>query len=304
MFSDTFYWLFNMSLTASLTGLLVMLVRRVKRIPRRFVVFLWLVPFLRMTIPLGLNSPFSFMSLVSKITAKTIVVYQPWDNVAFSMMNCVMGADAYFPIIYKLKLLENIFHIASAIWISIFLLLLLILTVSYFSAMKTIQDAAHWKDNVYLSDKIAVPAVFGIVKPKIVLPVSYRDRDAALIILHEEAHISGFDNLWRLMASVICAVHWFNPLSWMFLKCFLADLELACDERVLKKIGNGRAKEYALLLLECRQGATVFVSAFGGAKIRPRIENILSYQKLTWYSAMVFSTLTGIIFYVLVTNAG
>lgn len=304
MLSDTFYWLFNMSLTASLTGLLVMLLRTVKRIPRRFAVLLWLIPFLRMAIPFGLNSSFSFMSLVSMVTAKTIVVYQPWDNVVFSMMNCVMGADTYFPIIYKLKLLENVFRIASVIWISISLLLLLILTVTYFTAMYTIKDAAHWKDNVYLSENIVVPAVFGIVKPKIILPASCLNGDAELIIAHEEAHISGFDNLWRLMASVICAVHWFNPISWLFLKCFLTDLEFACDERVLKKIGNGRAKEYALLLLESRQGTTVFASAFGGAKIRPRIENILSYQKLTWFSATVFASLTGIIFYVLLTNAG
>ena len=90
----------------------------------------------------------------------------------------------------------------------------------------------------------------------------------------------------------------------MFLRALLADLELSCDERVLVKLGANRSKEYATALLECRQGPTVFASAFGGARIRTRIENVLSFRKLTWISLVVFVALIGIIFYVLLTNAG
>ena len=96
----------------------------------------------------------------------------------------------------------------------------------------------------------------------------------------------------------------FNPFSWIFLKAFLADLELSCDERVLVKLGAERSKEYASALLECKQGATVFASAFGGARIRTRIENILSFKKLTWISLVAFIALISVIFYVLLTNAG
>lgn len=124
------------------------------------------------------------------------------------------------------------------------------------------------------------------------------------IPLHEKAHIRTFDNMWRIIAFLIVAVHWFNPLCWLFLKKFLADLELSCDERVLAKLGADRAKDYASSLLESRQGTTVFASAFGGAKIRTRIENILSFKKLTWISFTVFVALIGVIFYVLLTNAG
>jgi len=112
------------------------------------------------------------------------------------------------------------------------------------------------------------------------------------------------DNLWRMLAFILVAVHWFNPLCWLFLKGFLADLELSCDERVLATLGADRAKEYASSLLESKQGTTVFASAFGGAKIRTRIENILSFKKMTWFSLMVFVSLIGVIFYVLLTNAG
>ena len=178
------------------------------------------------------------------------------------------------------------------------------LAVTYFTTIYEIKDSTHLKDNIYLSEKIVSPAVYGIVKPKIILPVSYKDRDIEFIILHEKTHIRSFDNLWRIIAFVIVAVHWFNPLSWLFLKGFLADLELSCDERVLTKIGYDRAKDYAASLLESKQGATVFASAFGGAKIRTRIENILSFKKLTWLSLTVFIALIGAIFYALLTNAG
>ncbi len=304
MLQEVFYWIFNMSITAAITGVLIMLVRLNKKIPRMLTVFLWMIPFLRMTFPFGLNSKYGLMSLLSKLTTKTIVVYQPTDDIAFSMTNSVMAADTYFPITYKVNILENIFSVASIIWIIVSLAILLMLVVTYSTTIYEIKDSTQLKDNIFLSEKIASPAVYGIIKPKIILPASYKDRDIELIVLHEKTHIRSLDNLWRIIAFVIVAVHWFNPLSWLFLKEFLADLEISCDERVLTKIGSDRAKDYASSLLESRQGATVFASAFGGAKIRTRIENILSFKKLTWLSLTVFIALIGTIFYVLLTNAG
>ena len=304
MLQEVFYWVFNMSITAALTGILVMFVRLIKKIPRRIVVFLWLVPFLRMTVPLGLNSPYSLMTLLSKITTKTIVVFQPTEDISFSMMNSVMAANTYFPITYKVNILDDIFGVASVIWIIVSLAILLMLIITYFTTIHEIKDSTHLKDNIYLSEKVTSPAVYGIIMPKIILPLSYKDRDIELIIQHEKTHIRGLDNLWRMIAFMVVAVHWFNPLAWMFLRALLADLELSCDERVLVKLGADRSKEYATALLECRQGPTVFASAFGGARIRTRIENVLSFRKLTWISLVAFVALIGIIFYVLLTNAG
>jgi len=304
MLQEVFYWIFNMSITAAITGMIIMLVRLIKKIPRRMTVFLWIIPFIRMTFPFGFNSPYGLMSLLSKLTTKTIVVYQPTDEIAFSMMNSVMAADTYFPITYKVNILEDIFRVGSIVWIIVSLAILLMLVVTYFTTIHEIKDSTHLKDNIYLSEKIVSPAVYGIVKPKIILPASYKDRYIEFIVLHEKTHIHSFDNLWRIIAFVIVAVHWFNPLCWLFLKGFLADLELSCDERVLTKIGSEHAKDYASSLLESRQGATVFASAFGGAKIRTRIENILSFKRLTCLSLTVFIVLIGTIFFVLLTNAG
>jgi len=304
MLQEVFYWIFNMSITAALTGVLIMLVRLIKRIPRRVTTFLWLIPFLRMTIPMGLDSPYSLMSLLSKITTKTVVVFQPTEDISFSMMNSVMAANAYFPITYKVNTLESIFSIASVIWAVVALAIILMLTAVYFTTLYEIRDSKHLTDNIFLSEKTTSPAVYGILRPRIVLPSSYKERNIELVIQHEKAHIRGLDNLWRVIAFLVVAVHWFNPFSWLFLKAFLADLELSCDERVLLKLGADRSKEYASALLEYKQGETVFASAFGGARIRTRIENILSFKKLTWISFMAFIALISVIFYVLLTNAG
>lgn len=293
-----------MSITAAITGVLIKLISLIKKIPRRVTVFLWIIPFLRMAVPFGLNSPYGLMSLISKLTTKTIVVYQPTENIVFSMTNSLMAANTYFPITYKVNMLEDIFRVASLVWIIVSMAILLMLIVTYFATIYEIKDSIHLKDNIYLSEKITSPAVYGIIKPKIILPASYKDRDIELIVIHEKTHISSFDNLWRIIALVIVSVHWFNPFSWLFLKGFLADLELSCDERVIAKIGKDRAKDYATSLLECKQGETVFAASFGGAKIRTRIENILSFKKLSRLSLIVFIALIGAIFYVLLTNAG
>ena len=117
-------------------------------------------------------------------------------------------------------------------------------------------------------------------------------------------HIRRADNLLRIFAFAITALHWFNPLAWIFLKKFLSDLELSCDECVLLEVGEWQAKEYARSILDCKKGKNVFASAFGGAKIRSRIENILSFKKMTWFSLVGFIIIIAVIFYVLLTNAG
>lgn len=304
MLQDIFYWVFNMSIASVITGVIVMLIRHIKKIPRRLTVFLWAVPFLRMAVPIGLSSPYSLMSLISKFTTKTVVVYQPAKEVDVSMTNYTMAADTYFPVTFKENLLDDIFNIASVIWIIVFLTILIILAVVYCKTIKEMKGAKHMYDNIYLSDSVTSPGVYGIIKPKIILPTSYKEKDIDLILLHEKVHIRRCDNLWRVLALLVVSAHWFNPLCWIFLKSFLTDIELSCDECVLVKLGGSRAKEYANSLLESKESNNVFASAFGGSKIKTRIENILSFKRITGVSLLIFLMLMTAISYVLLTNAG
>ena len=303
MLQELFYWIFNMSIVAGITTGIIALIRMVKRIPRRMMAFLWLIPALRMIVPLGLSSPYSLMSMLFHITTKTVVVYQPSQDLSFSMMNMTMAANSYFPITYKTNILHDVFITASIVWIVVALSILLLLAVLYVSTLRELKDSKHLRENIYLSEKVTSPAVYGIIRPRIILPITWADRDLDLVLLHEQTHIRRGDNLWRMLAFVIVALHWFNPVAWIFLKLLLTDLELACDEGVLVHLGEDRRKEYALSLLDSKTGTNVFASAFGGAKIRTRIENILSYRKMKWISLAAFSTLALAISYVLLTNA-
>ncbi|MBE7070020.1 MAG: M56 family metallopeptidase [Ruminococcaceae bacterium] len=298
------YWVINMSIVASFMGLIVMLIRKIKIIPHRVSVFLWIIPFLRMTVPVGINSPYSLMTLISRLTTKTVTVYQPTEDIALSYTNTIGAAESYSPITYKADFLKTVFSVTGFVWIIGSLALLIALTIIYVSTKRAVADSRFLKKIVYLSDKVDSPAVYGIFRPKIVIPESYKDKDLEYIVRHEKTHIKRLDNLWRILGFITAAVHWFNPLSWVFLKAFLTDLELACDEMAVAGFEKEKRKEYARTLLECSQSKSMLVSAFGGAKVRTRIENVLSYKKMTAFSAIGFTVLVLVIIITLITNAG
>lgn len=298
------YWVINMSIVASFMGLIVMLIRKLRFIPHRVSVFLWIIPFLRMVVPVGINSPYSLMTLVSRFTTKTVTVYQPSDDLAFSLSNTIRAAESYSPLRYKASFLETVFNVTGFVWIIVALALIIALTIIYISTKRAVADSIILKDNVYLSDKVDSPAVYGIFRPKIIMPEAYKEKGTEYIIRHEKTHIRRLDNLWRIIGFITAAIHWFNPLSWIFLKAFLNDLELACDEMAVAGYETEDRKEYARTLLECSQSKSMLVSAFGGAKVRTRIENVLSYKKMTAFSAIGFTLLVLVIFFTLITNAG
>ena len=303
MLGDLFYWIFNMSIAALICGVPVLLLRLVKRIPRRAVCILWLIPYLRMCIPVWLTGRYGLMTLLSRFTTKSVAVREIGDGLSATYMNHVMAANTYFPITYKVDLLENLFGTASVIWLTVALALILTFAIIYISTLREMRDAQPYKDGVYISDKIRTPAVYGILKPKIVIPYRMKDGNLRYVILHERAHIRRMDNLFRLLAFTVTAIHWFNPMCWLFLKLLLTDMEIACDESVLTRCGVEETKEYARALLSSAEKANVFASAFGGAKIRMRIENILSYKKLSALSVVAITVLIAVAAYILLTNA-
>lgn len=301
MLSEIFYWLFNMSISASVVGIIVLILGKIKKLPRRLIRILWAIPFLRMWIPIGMASKYSLMTLISKFTTKTVVVYD--GELDFTFTNHIMAADKYHPITYKVSLLDNLFRVASIVWVIIAVALMIISLVIYIITKSELKDASHLRDSIYVSDKITAPAAYGVFHPRIIIPKGYEQRDLQYILAHELAHIHGKDNLWRILAIISASVHWFNPFAWLFLKKFLEETELACDERVLANYGEVENKAYATALVECAESRNVFVSAFGGAKIRVRIDNILSYSKLSTISIISFTVFALAIGYVLLTNA-
>ena len=304
MIGEICYWLINMSIVASFMGLIVMLIRKIRFIPRRVSVFLWIIPFLRMMVPVGINSQYSLLSLTSKLLTDSIRTYQPSEDIDLSFVNTIKAAESYSPITFKAQMLETVFNVAGMVWITVSLALIIALTILYISTKRAVSDSKLMEANIFLSDKVDSPAVYGIFRPGIIIPDSYKEMELEYIIRHEKTHIRRLDNLWRIIGFLTACVHWFNPLSWVFLKAFLTDLELACDEMAVSGYDVDKRKEYARTLLMCSQSKSMLVSAFGGAKVRTRIENVLSYKKMTAFSAIGFTLLVLVIIFTLITNAG
>lgn len=298
--ADAFYFLLNMSIIASAAGLIVLLLRSIKRLPRRIAALLWAVPFIRATAPVALNSRFSLMTLLRGLSVRYVTVELPAGFGGTTMVNAVMAAEEYFPITYKTDLLAETFRIASIVWLVGAAAILIALTTVYFTTLHELRDAQPLGGGLYRSDKVTGPAVYGVFRPRIVFPAGGEADEYAL--RHERAHVRRLDNLWRILAFAVAAVHWFNPVFWVLLRVFLSDLELACDETALKGLDGEQRRAYALALVESSRSKDVFASAFGGARVRTRVERVLSYKGMTWFSAAAFLLLTGVVAFILITN--
>lgn len=304
MLSEIFYWVLNMSILGSLSGLIVALLRKIPKFPRFAAYLLWVLPLIRLWLPFGPANQWSLLTLISNYATRTVMIWQHVPSIPdFSMTNTFQATDRYFPIIYKTDSLKNIFAAASVIWVIIALAAILAAMFLYIVTKRELRDARHLRDKIWTSDKIATPAVYGIFKAKIVIPSWVSEHDRPFILAHEGVHIRRRDNLWRVAAVITTCVHWFNPLAWIFLRWFFADMELACDIKALKTLNEDKARDYATALLNCAAGKSYFASAFGGTRTRVRIENILSYKKLTVLSSLAFGVLIAAVVFVLITNA-
>lgn len=299
MLTEVFYWIVNMSVAGTIAGVFVLLLRAIRRLPRRFIFCLWAIPLLRLWIPVSVGGKYSLMALLGELTTRTVVVYERLARI-ITAINFTQFADQYFPVVIKTNPLSQVFEVSAIIWLAAAAGLLGAYGVLYLAGKREIRDAVKLRDNLYLSPDLHSPAVYGIFRPKIVLSDMAQDNE--LILMHERAHIRRGDNLWRLLAMATAAVHWFNPAVWIFLKCFLTDLELSCDENVLKKCTLAEQKAYASALLDCHESKIITASAFGGAGLRRRIENILSYRYMTGFSAFCLTILALVAAYVLLTN--
>jgi len=302
-----FYFVLNMSILGSVAGLIVLLLRRVRALPRFGVYLLWALPLIRFWVPFGFANRYCLLSLIARFTTKTVVVREAlpgsWiPEISFS--NSLQAAENYFPAItYKTDLLQDIFTVCGFIWAAVAAGAVLCAVLLYCFTRSALKNAEHVRDNIYRSDRVISPAVYGIFRPRIILPADIAGGDVDYILMHENIHIRRLDNFWRIFAVVTACVHWFNPLAWIFLRRFFADMELACDAGVLKRLDEGGKKEYAAALLGCSAGKTYYASAFGGAKTRLRIKSILSYKRLTLMSGLCFAALFIAVAAAVITNA-
>ena len=312
MLGTVFYFILNMSIASSFVIAALLLIRQIRPLPRRIVYPLWALAFFRLVMPFTLPTNWSLFNftggLVKRLVAfETVVqgaVPMPESGYIWTM-NFVAVAERYAPIEYRTELLRQVFTTASAIWAIIAAAMLLTACVLYMLTRKELKVAVRIRDNIYRSDMLLSPVLTGLFRPKIILPDSL-DPDCAegkMILAHENIHKLRLDNLWRLISICITSLHWFNPLSWIMLKAFFTDMELSCDEEVIRKYDSEGRRVYAETLLSFAEGKRLLIStAFGRSGVKVRIVNVLNYKRLSIIGAVASSLFLLAITVVLITN--
>lgn len=290
---DVFLKLVNLSISASWLILAVLVLRVVlKKAPK------WVMPLLWGVVALRLVCLFSIESALSLIpSAETIpseIVTETREPVLYEQAtldiatNPTLPSAAEVPVGVSRKQAQVDFNIYSVLWLAGMAALLVHALVSAGKLKRKLATAILLRDNIYESEFVDSPFVFGVVKPNIYLPMHMDEGTAAYVIAHERAHLARRDHWWKVLGYLVLALHWFNPLVWVAYILFCRDIELACDEKVVKGLDGAARADYSQALLSCAAPGRAVAAcplAFGEGNIKTRVKSALHYKKPAFWVA-------------------
>lgn len=290
---DVFLKLVNLSISASWLILAVLVLRGVlKKAPK------WVMPLLWGVVALRLVCLFSIESALSLIpSAETIpseIVTETREPVLYEqatldiVTNPTLPSAAEVPVGVSRQQAQVDFNIYSVLWLAGMAALLVHALVSAGKLKRKLATAILLRDNIYESEFVDSPFVFGVVKPNIYLPMHMDEETAAYVIAHERAHLARRDHWWKVLGYLVLALHWFNPLVWLAYILFCRDIELACDEKVVKGLDGAARADYSQALLSCaapKRAVAACPLAFGEGNIKTRVKSALHYKKPAFWVA-------------------
>lgn len=290
---DVFLKLVNLSISASWLILAVLVLRVVlKKAPK------WVMPLLWGVVALRLVCLFSIESALSLIpSAETIpseIVTETREPVLYEqatldiVTNPTLPSAAEVPVGVSRQQAQVDFNIYSVLWLAGMAALLVHALVSAGKLKRKLATAILLRDNIYESEFVDSPFVFGVVKPNIYLPMHMDEGTAAYVIAHERAHLARRDHWWKVLGYLVLALHWFNPLVWVAYILFCRDIELACDEKVVKGLDGAARADYSQALLSCaapKRAVAACPLAFGEGNIKTRVKSALHYKKPAFWVA-------------------
>ena len=290
---DVFLKLVNLSISASWLILAVLVLRVVlKKAPK------WVMPLLWGVVALRLVCLFSIESALSLIpSAETIpseIVTETREPVLYEqatldiVTNPTLPSAEEVPVGVSRQQAQVDFNIYSVLWLAGMAALLVHALVSAGKLKRKLATAILLRDNIYESEFVDSPFVFGVVKPNIYLPMHMDEGTAAYVIAHERAHLARRDHWWKVLGYLVLALHWFNPLVWVAYILFCRDIELACDEKVVKGLDGAARADYSQALLSCaapKRAVAACPLAFGEGNIKTRVKSALHYKKPAFWVA-------------------
>ena len=305
--SGFFLSIVNMSISASWIVLAVLLLRLLlKKAPKWITVLLWGIVAIRLICPLSIESVMSLIPSAETISPEIMMENTPAINSGVPIINNFVN-----PIIVEsfapepsasANPLQILIPVLSIVWIAGIAIMLAYTVISYFRVKSKIGTAVLLRNNIYQSENVVSPFVLGIIKPKIYLPFNMNEQDMEHVFAHENAHIHRKDHWWKPFGFLVLTLHWFNPLMWLGYVLLCRDIELACDEKVVKEFDNEQKADYSQALLSCSVNRRIIAAcplAFGEVGVRARVKSVLNYKKPTFWivvTAIVASIVMAICF--------
>ncbi len=285
--AETFVRVLNMSIAASWLILAVVLLRSaLKKAPKWIAVLLWGIVALRLAVPFSFESALSLIPSAETFNAHNIQYETPIISSGIPAVN-----DAVNPILGETFAPNPVGSVnplyawtlaLSEIWLIGIAVMLLYAAISYVRVHRSVAERVPYEGNIFLCDYVRSPFILGLVRPRIYLPSNMDTASMEPVIAHEKAHLARRDHWWKPLGFLILAVHWFNPLCWAAYALLCRDIELACDEKVVRQMDVDGKKRYSTALLECSAGrrlVTVCPLAFGEVGVKERVKKVLSYKK-------------------------
>ena len=290
-----FLKLLNLSISASWLVLAVLVLRLIsKRSPKWVNVLLWGIVALRLVLPFSIESALSLIPSAETFPEKVIsgpsfdvqTGITPVDN----RINDYLG-DRYFEgVTVPANNGNNIMTILTIVWTIGILLLVAYTVISYWRLRRKVDTAVRYKDNIFQSENVSSPFVLGIINPRIYLPFSMNEQDLEHVVAHEQAHIRRKDHWWKPLGFLLLMIHWFNPLMWLAYVLLCRDIELACDEKVIKELGNEQRADYMQALVACSVNRRMIAAcplAFGEVGVKERVKSVMNYKKPAFWVIII-----------------
>ena len=293
--NELFLKIVNMSISASWLVLVVLILRFVlKKAPKWVNILLWGIVAIRLICPFSFESALSLIPSAETFPEKVIsgpsfdvqTGITPVDN----RINDYLG-DRYFEgVTVPANNGNNIMTILTIVWTSGILLLVAYTVISYWRLRRKVDTAVRYKDNIFQSENVKSPFVLGIIKPRIYLPFNMNGQDLEHVVAHEQAHIHRKDHWWKPFGFLLLTIHWFNPLVWLAYVLLCRDIELACDERVIKELGNEQRADYTQALVACSVNRRMIAAcplAFGEVGVKDRVKSVMNYKKPAFWGVVL-----------------
>ncbi len=311
----------NMSLTASVAIVFVLLLRLLlKKAPKVISYVLWAVVLIRLLCPVSIESGLSLFGLFDTPTVdmtehSSAVEYIPSNIVHTEFPEVVLPVPGVGEAITEVlpqgeeqlraDPLEGPVFIATYVWWGGILVMAIYGIVTYLRLRRKLITASPLRDNIYLADDIDSPFVMGLFRPKIYLPSAMEEREQSYILLHEQHHIRRLDHVVKAVAFVALCIHWFNPLVWVAFILSGKDMEMSCDEAVVRKLGTQIRADYTASLLSLATGKRIIAGmplAFGEGNTKGRIKNLSKWKKPAVWVVLVAAIVCIVLAVGLLTN--